>query len=258
MKRSQIYGLLLAAILAATGLVLQYLEIGDQRAIIVTASEVIASYGEQVEEQRAVINDVLNLNNNLVDEIAVLGDNVAQLEGAVAGLEDIANSRRCQSIDRELFDNNIYQGTSYVITPAKMGWNGFWSVRENVVLLKDYGLARGFEFRIDLTPENHGDFWQEIHTTVRAFSSAEEAKASFDASPRDETRAFETSLDFGVPLDAWGAVADENSQTMKIEFLCGNYRVEVKIKYLPDPALAFPILEQAVLILFGEISQWAP
>lgn len=259
MKTTQIYGLLFAAFLAAaTGLALQYLEIRDQKNAIQTASTLIESYEEQVDEQRGVIDDVLTLNSNLTDKTASLEANVSELEANVVELEEIASSRRCQSIDLSQFENNIYHGTSYVITPAKMGWNGYWSLRENVILEKDYGLARGFEFRIDLTPGNNADYWQEIHTTIRSFDSPEGAKAFYDAVERDDSRILETSLDFGIPLDAWGASIDDSAETMKIEFLCGNYEADIKLKFLSDPEVALPILEQAASVIYGEISQWAP
>lgn len=259
MKPKQIYGLLLVAILAAAaGLTTQYLEIRDQSAALETASDVIESFEEKVAEQRGAIDDVLSLNVNLRDEIASLEDDVLGLEGNVAELEEIANSRRCQSIDLALFENNIYRGTSYVITPAKMGWNGYWSLRENVILEKEYGLARGYEFRIDLTPDNYGDYWQEIHTTIRSFESPDEARAYYEAAERDISRHLDSSLDFGIPLDAWGASIDDDAETMKIEFLCGNFEADIKVKFLGDPAVALPILEQAASVIYGEISQWAP
>lgn len=259
MKLTQIYGLLLVAFLAAgAGLTIQYMEIRDQKAAIQTASSAIESLEEKVEEQREAIDDVLSINNDLMDNIDLLELNVSDLEASVAELEEVANSRRCQSIDLALFENNIYRGTSYVITPAKMGWNGYWSIRENVILERSYGLARGYEFRIDLTPEDYGDYWQEIHTTVRSFSSAEEAQSFFEKLDRPDSRSLETSLDFGVPLDAWGASINDGAETMKIEFLCGNYEAEIKIKFLSDPAFALPILEQAATVLYGELSQWAP
>ena len=252
MKRTLIYGLLLLVFLGAgTGLVLQYREIGDQTDVIETASGIISSYGDQLDVQQGVIDGMLDENNSLVNEIRILED-------AVSELEDVANSRRCQSIDLLQYENDIYRGTSYVITPAKMGWNGYWTIRENVVLERDYGLARGFEFRIDLTPGDYSDFWQEIHTTIRPFSSAEEAEARFAESQPDGARSLETSLDFGIPLRTWGANPNDAANTMKIEFLCGNYRVEVKLKYISDSVVALPILEQAATILFGELSQWAP
>jgi len=259
MTTKQKYALLLAAILlAAAALTIQYLEIQDQRSALEAASDAIESFEEKVEEQRAAINDVLSLNSNLTDEIASLEENVVGLEGNVAELEEIANSRRCQSINLAQFENNIYRGTSYVITPAKMGWNGYWSLRENVILEKEYGLARGYEFRIDLTPENYSDYWQEIHTTIRSFESPEEAKAYYETTDRDSSRELETSLEFGIPLDAWGASIDDGAETMKIEFLCGNFEADIKIKFLGDAALALPILEQAATVIYGEISQWAP
>lgn len=259
MNRTLLYGLLIVAFLAAgTGLVFQYQEIRDQRAVIQTASSVIESFEEKVDEQRGMIDDVLSINNDLTDDIDLLEENVSGLEASVAELEEVANSRRCQSIDLAQFENNIYRGTSYVITPAKMGWNGYWSIRENVILERYYGLARGFEFRIDLTPEDYGDYWQEIHTTIRSFSSAEEALEFFVELERTDSRLLKTSLDFGIPLDAWGASINDGAETMKIEFLCGNYEAEIKIKFLSDPAIALPILEQAATVIYGEISQWAP
>ena len=259
MKATQIYGLLLVATLAAaTGLTSQYLEIRGQRAALQTASVIVESFEEKVEEQRGVIDDVLSLNSNQTDKIASLEANVSELETSVAELEEFASSRRCQSIDLAQFEINIYRGTSYVITPAKMAWNGYWSLRENVILEKEYGLARGFEFRIDLTPGNNADYWQEIHTTIRSFDSPERAKAFYDAVERDDSRFLETSLDFGIPLDAWGASIDDGAETMKIEFLCGNYEADIKVKFLSDPEVALPILEQAASVIYGEISQWAP
>jgi hypothetical protein len=196
------------------------------------------------------IDNMLVLNEALVSDVATFSQRALELE-------DIANSRRCQSIDLLQYENDIYKGTSYVITPAKMGWNGYWTTRENVVLVKDYGLARGYEFRIDLTPDNYGDSWQEIHTTIRPFATAEEAKAYFAENQPENSVALVTKLDFGIPIRAWVSI-DDPADTMKIEFVCGNYQLDIKTKYLPDAEVALPILEKAATILFGELSVWAP
>lgn len=251
MKRALIYGLLLAVFLGAgTGLVMQYQKIQEQLAVIDAASTVITSYKDQVEGQRVAIDEMLSLNTDLVNQNGLL-------QSTVTELEDIANSRRCQTIDLAQYEHNIYLGTAYVVTPSKMGWPGYWTIRENVVLERDYGLARGYEFRIDLTPGDYGDSWQEIHTTIRPFPSAEEAAAFFAKSQPEGSRSLETSLDFGIPLRAW-TNPNDSANTTRIEFLCRNFQVDIKTKFLSDPAVALPILEQAATILFGELSQWQP
>jgi hypothetical protein len=218
--------------------------------VIETASEVISAHKETIAGQGATIDNMLALNEALVSDVATFQEKAKELE-------EIANSRRCQSIDLLQYENDIYNSTSYVITPAKMGWNGYWSIRENVVLVKDYGLARGYEFRIDLTPDNYGDFWQEIHTTIRPFATEAEANAYFAETNPDSRENLETSLDFGIPLQAWASI-DDSADTKGIAFVCGNYQLDIKTKYLPDVEDALPILEKAASILFGELSVWAP
>jgi uncharacterized coiled-coil protein SlyX len=251
MKKALIYGPVVLLFLAAGwGLISLNNQIAKQNDIIKTASEIISAHKETIDGQQVTIDNMLVLNEALVNDVATFQEKAAELE-------KIANSRSCQSIDLSQYENDIYNNTSYVITPAKMGWNGYWSIRENVVLVKDYGLARGYEFRIDLTPENYGDFWQEIHTTIRPFATAEEAQAYFNENVPDNVKSLETTVDFGIPVRAWASV-DDSADTMKIEFVCGNYQLDIKTKYLPDVEVALPILEKAATILFGELSVWAP
>jgi hypothetical protein len=251
MKKALIYiPLILLFVAGAIFLINQNNKIAEQKAVIETASSVISAHRKTIDGQQLTIDNMLVLNEALVSDVAIYQQRAAELE-------EIANSRRCQSIDLLQYENDIYKGTSYVITPAKMGWNGYWTIRENVVLVKDYGLARGYELRIDLTPENYGDFWQEIHTTIRPFASAEEASNYFSEIDSDKSSRLETDLDFGIPLLAWKTI-DDSADTMGIAFVCGNYELDIKIKYLPDAEVALPILEKAATILFGELSVWAP
>lgn len=260
MKRTLFYSLLLLAFLGAVaGPAIQFLEIRDQRVYIEAQSIVISSYADNLDTQQIVIDEMLVLleemrseNNSLLNVISIHQDTISELE-------EVANSRVCQSIDLAQFENNIYRGTTYVVTPSKMGWTSWWSIREDVIFDRDYGLARGYEFRIDLTPGIYNDYWQEIHTTIRAFSSSEQAKAFFDNSkPVRDAPALITSVNFGIPIKAWGAGPNDPAETMVIEFWCGNFQVDIKTKYVANSTVALPILERAATIVFGELSRWAP
>ncbi len=65
-------------------------------------------------------------------------------------------------------------------------------------------------------------------------------------------------MDIGVLVRAYGATENDPASTMKIEFQCGNYTVEIKSKYIEEEEDALQVLEQAAKVLFDEISHWAP
>lgn len=145
-----------------------------------------------------------------------------------------------------------------MITPAKLGWTSEWTLRTDQIVEKDERIVRTYEFRTDLTPDNKTDPFQEIHTSLLAFPDSEMAAASYAARAINEEREMDISVDFHVPLYAWGPkpLIDDGASTMRIEFLCGNYQVTVKTKFITDVVIAAPILERSVWTILGEISNF--
>ena len=196
---------------------------------------------------------------NQLDQISGYSEQISQLETQIDVLEYEIESRVCQSISYEEFDRRVRLGTTYVITPEKMGWLGYWTIRENVLFERSNVLARGYEFRYDLTPENFSDAWQEIHTTIRAFEDAEAAQAFFEnRGTEDNGEVFESSLNLGIPIKISGPDPTDPDVTISISVLCENFQFDIKTKIIEDRDLAIKFLEEAALMVISDLSVWVP
>ena len=210
-------------------------------------------------ENDAEILRLVTTNEELESTINTLEGEISKLQGMISELERFADQSTCQSITLSQFAAFSSPGTTFVVTPSKMGWTGPWTLRSDQIKEIEGGLARSFEFRIDLTPSNTEDPWQEIHSSILAFPIGELATTSFEQHPIDESRRLETSVDFRIPLAASNIDQnDDGAPTMSLRFLCGNFDVVLKTKYISDPALGLPILEKAAWIVLGELSNFGP
>jgi hypothetical protein len=142
---------------------------------------------------------------------------------------------------------------AFVITPEKLdyaGVDGFrrrgsFSIREDVVFDKThwpdnpaYVGSRGYEFRYELTPHNNADPYQEIHTTISAYRGELGGGRPFPGMRCAQFLGLQQSGD------------DAGSHSLN--FLLGNYSVNIKTKYLPA-ARAVPLLEAAAQIVYYEL-----
>ena len=220
------------------------------------------SNGNQITEVSANQDEISNLTNT-IDELEIdvqnLEDEVSRLQSTISDLERFADQTTCQSISLSQFKAISSPGTAFVVTPSKMGWTSEWTIRNDQIQERDESVFRSYEFRIDLTPENPDDALQEIHTSLLAFPSPELASASFETREIDNSRIVDTSQDFRIPISAFGPkLIDDSATTMKIQFLCDNFDVTIKVKFLTDPAIGMPILERAAWTVLGEISNIGP
>lgn len=219
---------------------------------ILSKETVINLYQEELNNRQA---SILEKSNQLSD----FGDQVNNLKGQIESLEFNIESRVCQSVSYEEFNRRVRLGTSYVITPEKMGWPGYWTIREDVLFERENVLARGYEFRYDLTPDNYSDEWQEIHTTIRLFESSEAAKSFFENKGTKEGNVyFETSLNLGIPIKIWrGEILDRES-SLALSMYCEYFQFDIKTKYIEETSLAIRYLEEAAIMLISDISVWVP
>ncbi len=195
----------------------------------------------------------------LESEVNVQTSQINDLENEVSALEYEIESRTCQSITYQEFDRLVRLGTNYVITPEKMGWLGYWTIRENVLFERDQELARGYEVRIDLTPEDYSDDYQEIHSTVRAFFDSDHANSFFETKVGGEDKTYyKTSLDLGVPLQIWSNNPPDSEGTVILALVCGDIQADFKLKLLNDTEQAIAYLEEAATLFFHDISVWVP
>lgn len=219
---------------------------------ILSKETVINLYQEELNNRQA---SILEQSNQLSD----FGDQVNNLEGQIESLEFDIESRVCQSVSYEEFDRRVRLGTSYVITPEKMGWPGYWTIREDVLFERENVLARGYEFRYDLTPDNYSDDWQEIHTTIRLFESSEAAKSFFESKGTKEGNVyFETSLNLGIPVKIWRGESLDRESGLALSMYCEYFQFDIKTKYIEETSLAIRYLEEAAIMLISDISVWVP
>lgn len=206
------------------------------------------------------IGDKQNLIADYEIELSQSNNRINSLAAEVENLEREISGRSCESISYEEFDRLVRIGTQYVITPEKMGFGGFWTIRENILFERENELARGYEIRIDMTPELYYDKTQEIHTTIRAFHSNEAAYSFFLSKGKggEKQKIDDHGISFGIPLELFGPNPSDIDQTTSISFHCGIFQVDIKIKLLNNVELAIQYLEKAASLVFHDLSVWIP
>jgi hypothetical protein len=217
--------------------------------------------GKQIEND-LYLDELANKQLMVLDrntQIEELQSEVDALSVRVANFEEIERNRVCTAITFSEFDYRVRIGTNFVITPEKMRWPGYWTIRDNVLFDNPNELARGYEFRIDLTPQNYSDELQEFHTTIRAFHTPDAAQTFYEKKGDLESKSFVSSeVDFVIPIKIWANSASDVEKTITLSFTCDIYQADLKIKYLEDTDLALEILEQAAILTFADLSIWVP
>jgi len=164
----------------------------------------------------------------------------------------------CTTVSANEFIRRAVAGSSdFVVTADKLGFGDYWTLREDVVLTETRGadaeelahhiISRGFEFRYDLSFDPNDD-WQEFHTTINVYDSAEYAIG--------RAQLFDGELaSFFVPCAGPIYIGQSNDpdRTAWAKFVLGQYTVGLKTKFM-DYNQAIVYLETMARIVAEELT----
>jgi hypothetical protein len=234
-------------------------QVNQRELDLVRSSSVTELLDAELEARQNIIAELESTLSERGFQINGLEDEIGQLSTQITDLEYEISSRTCQSVGYAEFDRRVRLGTTYVITPAQMDWTSYWSLRTNVLFEENNYLARGYEVRYDLTPATFSDEWQEIHSTIRAYTSHEAAASFFEKKGSGDDKIYlESSLDLGIPIKVWTNGSSDPDNTVTLSLLCGFIQADLKLKLLEDKSQALVYLEEAATMLFHDISVWIP
>jgi hypothetical protein len=226
----------------------EYQQLEENKNQIVTERDAIKARGELFLAQKYYLADVLDWLGTRYGYADI--EQMARAYGLSTGTE---MPRNCEVVtyDRYLRWAST-QSKMFVVTPEKMGWTPFTSIRENVVFGSDhndkpgYVGSRGYEFRYPLVVGTYP--WQEVHTTLNVFEFEVEKR---EQNPDQVISTVE--LDCGV--HGYVYVSDDDAQTTRMEFVLGDFSGNVKLKYdYQDIDQTIALLTQAANVVIRELT----